>query len=335
VAGPAIDVWGVVILLAGAVSALVGILYALVDHDLKRLLAFSSIENVGIILIGVGGAMLFRQAGLEALALLALVAALYHTVNHAMFKTLLFLAAGVVAHGVGTRNMEAMGGLIKRMPWTAGCFLLGAMAIAGLPPVNGFVSEWLTFQALLQNIRLEAPGLNLVFVLAIAALALTAGLGAACFVKAFGITFLAFAAQRGSRAGPRGHGHDAMGDGRTGRGMRGARSRRDRRRSRGHARGGQHARRGSGPAAWDDAHVQYRCRLRVALAAAHRRRPRRRSRGPARIPRGGRQSATRTTRGDVGMRPDPPDRAHAIHGGRLRGSVQARVPVLLPPGEAA
>jgi hydrogenase-4 component B len=189
--GPPSTSWGVVILLAGAVSALVGILYALVDHDLKRLLAFSSIENVGIILIGVGGAMLFRQAGLEALALLALVAALYHTVNHAMFKTLLFLAAGVVAHGVGTRNMEAMGGLIKRMPWTAGCFLLGAMAIAGLPPVNGFVSEWLTFQALLQNTRLEAPGLNLVFVLAIAALALTAGLGAACFVKAFGITFLA------------------------------------------------------------------------------------------------------------------------------------------------
>jgi hydrogenase-4 component B len=189
--GPPSTSWGVAVLLAGAVSALVGILYALVDQDLKRLLAFSSIENVGIILIGVGGAMLFRQAGLEALALLALVAALYHTVNHAMFKTLLFLAAGVVTHGVGTRNMEAMGGLIKRLPWTAGCFLLGSMAIAGLPPVNGFVSEWLTFQALLQNIRLEAPGLNLVFVLAIAALALTAGLGAACFVKAFGITFLA------------------------------------------------------------------------------------------------------------------------------------------------
>ena len=189
--GPAPATWGVVILLAGAVSAVVGVLYALVDHDLKRLLAFCSIENVGIILIGVGGAMLFRHAGLEALALLALVAALYHTVNHAMFKALLFLGAGAVVHGTGTRNMEAMGGLIKRMPWTAGCFLLGSMAIAGLPPLNGFVSEWLTFQALLQNIRLEEPALNLVFVLAIAALALTAGLAAACFVKAFGITFLA------------------------------------------------------------------------------------------------------------------------------------------------
>ena len=193
-----------VILLAGAVSAVVGILYALVDHDLKRLLAFSSIENIGIILIGVGGAMIFRHADLEALTLLALVAALYHVVNHAMFKALLFLGAGAVVHGVGTRNMEAMGGLIKRMPWTAGCFLLGAMAIAGLPPLNGFVSEWLTFQALLQNLRLAEPALNLVLILATAALALTAGLGAACFVKAFGITFLAL-----PRSEAAAHAHEA------------------------------------------------------------------------------------------------------------------------------
>jgi hydrogenase-4 component B len=183
--------WGIAMLLAGVVSALVGILYALVDHDLKRLLAFCSIENVGIILIGVGGAMVFHQAGLSSLAILALVAALYHAVNHAMFKALLFLAAGAVVHGTGTRNMEAMGGLIKRMPWTAACFLLGSAAIAGLPPLNGFVSEWLTFQALLQNLHLESPALNLLFVVAIAALALTGGLAAACFVKAFGITFLA------------------------------------------------------------------------------------------------------------------------------------------------
>jgi len=202
--GTAPPAWGVVVLLLGAVSAVVGILYALVDHDLKRLLAFSSIENVGIVLIGLGAAMLFRQAGLETLGLLALVAALYHVGNHAMFKALLFLAAGVVVHGVGTRDMEAMGGLVKRMPWSAGGFLLGSMAIAGLPPLNGFVSEWLTFQALLQNVRLAEPSLNLVFVLATAALALTAGLGAACFVKAFGITFLALprseAAARASEA---------------------------------------------------------------------------------------------------------------------------------------
>jgi hydrogenase-4 component B len=188
-AGP--PAWGIAILLAGAVSAVVGILYALVDHDLKRLLAFSSIENVGIVLIGVGAAMLFDHADLAALALVALVAALYHVVNHAMFKALLFLGAGAVVHGVGTRSMEAMGGLIKRMPWTAGGFLLGSMAIAGLPPLNGFVSEWLLFQALLQNLSVAEPVVNLALILATAALALTAGLGAACFVKAFGITFLA------------------------------------------------------------------------------------------------------------------------------------------------
>jgi hydrogenase-4 component B len=197
---------GVVILLAGAVSAVVGVLYALVDHDLKRLLAFHSIENIGIILIGLGGAMLFHGAGLDALALVSLVAALYHTVNHATFKALLFLGAGAVVHGTGTRNMEEMGGLIKRTPWTAACFLLGSMAIAGLPPLNGFVSEWLTFQALLQNVSLAQPALNLVFAVAIAALALTAGLAAACFVKAFGITFLALprsdAAARAHEAGP-------------------------------------------------------------------------------------------------------------------------------------
>jgi hydrogenase-4 component B len=204
--GVAPPAWGVIVLLAGAVSAVVGILYALVDADLKRLLAFSTIENIGIVLIGVGAAMLFRQAHLEALALLALVAALYHAVNHAMFKTLLFLGAGAVVHGVGTRDMEAMGGLIRRMPWSAALFLVGAMAIAGLPPLNGFVSEWLTFQALLQNVRLEAPALNLVCALALAALALTAGLGAACFIKAFGITFLALprseAASHAHEAGP-------------------------------------------------------------------------------------------------------------------------------------
>jgi hydrogenase-4 component B len=199
-AGP--PAWGVGILLAGAVSAVVGVLYALVDHDLKRLLAFHSIENVGIILIGLGAGLLFHQAGLEALAILGLVAALYHTINHAAFKALLFLGAGAVVHRVGTRNMEEMGGLIKRMPWTAACFLLGSMAIAGLPPLNGFVSEWLTFQALLQNMRIAAPAINLVFALAIAALALTAGLAAACFVKAFGITFLALPrSEEAARAG--------------------------------------------------------------------------------------------------------------------------------------
>jgi len=183
--------WGLTILIAGAASSVIGVLYALVDHDLKRLLAFHSIENVGIILLGLGSSVVFQAAGQPTLALLGLTAALYHTVNHAAFKALLFLGAGAVVHATGTRNMEAMGGLIKRMPWTAACFLVGSAAIAALPPLNGFVSEWLTFVALFQNRHLSSIGLNLVFVLGIASLALTGGLAMACFVKAFGITFLA------------------------------------------------------------------------------------------------------------------------------------------------
>jgi len=189
--GPGPAWWGGALLLLGAVSAVVGMLYALVDADLKRLLAFSSIENVGVILIGVGGAFLFVHAGVESLAALALMGALYHAINHAAFKALLFLGAGAVAHETGTRNMEAYGGLIKRMPWTAAAFLVGAASISALPPLNGFVSEWITLQALIQSVRLARPGVNLVFAVGIAGLALTAGLAAACFVKAFGITFLA------------------------------------------------------------------------------------------------------------------------------------------------
>jgi formate hydrogenlyase subunit 3/multisubunit Na+/H+ antiporter MnhD subunit len=188
---PAPTWWGTTLLLVGAASAVIGILYAVVDRDLKRLLAYSSIENVGVVLVGTGAALAFASAALPGLALLALAAALYHVVNHAAFKSLLFLAAGGVLHGAGTRDMEALGGLIKRQPWTAACFLVGAVAIAALPPLNGFVSEWLTFQALLQNVAIPWPGLNLVFALAIAGLALAAGLAVACFVKAFGITFLA------------------------------------------------------------------------------------------------------------------------------------------------
>jgi hydrogenase-4 component B len=183
--------WGPTLLLVGAVAAVGGVLYALVDRDLKRLLAYSSIENVGIIVIGIGAALTFRNAAADPLALLALTAALYHVVNHAAFKSLLFMAAGSVVHATGTRDLEALGGLARRMPWTAAAFFLGSGAIAALPPLNGFVSEWLTFQALLQNVQLPRPGLNLVFTLAIAALALTGGLAVACFVKAYGIGFLA------------------------------------------------------------------------------------------------------------------------------------------------
>jgi hydrogenase-4 component B len=183
--------WGGVILAAGAASALLGVLYALMEHDLKRLLAYHSVENVGIIFLGIGAGLIFRSYDLMSLAVLGLVAGLYHTLNHACFKGLLFLGSGAVVHATGTRNMEELGGLIGRMPRTALCFLVGAAAISGLPPLNGFVSEWLVFQALLGGPQLPRPELGLIMAFAVGMLALTSGLAAACFVKAFGITFLA------------------------------------------------------------------------------------------------------------------------------------------------
>lgn len=182
--------WGGIVLVLGLVSAVLGVLYALMQHDLKRLLAYHSVENIGIILIGIGLAMLFTTFHLPVLAALALIAALYHTLNHAMFKGLLFMGAGAVLHATHERNMEEMGGLIHRMPWTAVFFLIGCVSIAALPPFNGFVSEWLTFQAFLLSPALHRPILSLIIPLGAALLALTGALAAACFVKAFGVTFL-------------------------------------------------------------------------------------------------------------------------------------------------
>ncbi|MFZ1084230.1 MAG: hydrogenase 4 subunit B [Terracidiphilus sp.] len=185
-------VWaGMLVLVAGVVAALMGVLYALMEHDLKRLLAYHSIENIGIILMGFGSALLFRSFGHPQLAALALIAGLFHTLNHGVFKCLLFLGAGSVLQGAKTRNMEEMGGLIRRMPWTAFYFLIGAVAISGLPPLNGFVSEWLTYQGLLAGFGATPTLTRMAFPIAGALLALTAALAAACFVKAFGITFLA------------------------------------------------------------------------------------------------------------------------------------------------
>src|SRR2546428_969628 len=183
--------WGVTVLTIGTISAVLGVLYALMEHDLKRLLAYHSIENIGIILMGLGASLMFLHTGHPVLATLALIAGLYHTINHAVFKALLFLGAGAILHRAHTRNMEEMGGLIKRMPQTAFCFLIGAVAISALPPLNGFVSEWLTYQALLQGFGTTDSLGRLMFPLSGAMLALTGALAAACFVKAFGITFLA------------------------------------------------------------------------------------------------------------------------------------------------
>jgi hydrogenase-4 component B len=183
--------WGWTVLLLGTASAVIGVLLALQQHDLKRLLAFHSVENVGIILIGAGLAMLLGGGrGPPALAALALAAALLHTLNHAAFKGLLFLGAGSVLARTGVRNLEELGGLARRMPWTAWLFLLGAVAISALPPLNGFVSEWMTFQALLLGgVRLGGAS-GLLAGVAASMLALTGGLAAACFAKAFGVTFL-------------------------------------------------------------------------------------------------------------------------------------------------
>ncbi len=183
--------WGGVVLGVGAVSALLGVLYALMEHDLKRLLAYHSVENIGIILIGIGAGMVYQSYGLPALAALGFIGGLYHTINHATFKGLLFLGAGSVLHATQTRNMEKMGGLIKRMPVTAFCFLIGAAAISALPPLNGFASEWIVFQSLLGGFKIPKPEVAVMMPLAVGMLALTAGLAVACFVKAFGITFLA------------------------------------------------------------------------------------------------------------------------------------------------
>lgn len=182
--------WGTVVLIFGLVSAVMGVLYALMQHDLKRLLAYHSVENIGIILIGIGLAMIFTSFQLPLLASLALIAGLYHTMNHAMFKGLLFMGAGAVLHSTDERNMEEMGGLIHSMPWTAAFFLIGCISISALPPFNGFVSEWLTFQAFLLSPSLPIPLMKLLIPMGAALLALTGALAAACFVKAFGVTFL-------------------------------------------------------------------------------------------------------------------------------------------------
>ena len=182
---------GALVLGIGVASAVLGVLYALMEHDLKRLLAYHSIENIGIILIGFGLALMFRSLGHPGLAAMALIAGLYHALNHAIFKCLLFLGAGAVLQATHTRNMEEMGGLIRRMPATAACFLIGAVAISGLPPLNGFVSEWLTYQALLAGFATTTTLSRIIYPIAGSLLALTAALAAACFVKAFGISFLA------------------------------------------------------------------------------------------------------------------------------------------------
>jgi hydrogenase-4 component B len=186
-----LPVWlGVLVLAVGALSAVGGVVYALFQHDLKRLLALHSIENVGIIVLGIGACLVLRARGADEWAAFALAAALLHTVNHAVFKALLFLGAGAFERAVGSLEIDRLGGLLRRMPWTGAAFLVGAMAIAGLPPLNGFASEWLTLQALLHVAVYGHVPDGVAGALALGALAATAALAVFCFVKVVGLVLL-------------------------------------------------------------------------------------------------------------------------------------------------
>ncbi len=181
---------GLVVLIVGTVSALIGIIYATVENDLKTMLAHSSIENMGIITAALGTGFVFAVTGHRIIASIAFVAAFYHMLNHSVYKALLFLGAGTVDMRVGIRNMDRLGGLMKIMPWTGLFFLAGALSISALPPFNGFVSEWLILQSLLRSVEMHSTAVGTVFAFCAAALALTAGLVITCFAKTFSMTFL-------------------------------------------------------------------------------------------------------------------------------------------------
>jgi hydrogenase-4 component B len=184
-------VFGPILLALGAISALWGVLFALLQHDLKRLLAYHSVENIGIILMGLGLSMIGEQIHSPLLAQVGLAAALFHTLNHALFKSLLFLGAGAVDARAHTRDVEHLGGLMRRMPWTGASFVVGSAAICALPPLNGFASEWLLYQGFFALAQ-DGPsvGVRLAGLLLFGWLALVGGLALACFVKAVGVVFL-------------------------------------------------------------------------------------------------------------------------------------------------
>jgi formate hydrogenlyase subunit 3/multisubunit Na+/H+ antiporter MnhD subunit len=182
--------WGLVPLTLGLATALFGVVFAAVQTDMKRLLAYSSVENVGVLFTGIGLAIVFHGAGMDVLASLALVAVLYHALNHAFMKSLLFLGTGAVLHATGERNLGRLGGLIHRMPWAGWLTLVGVLAIAGLPPLNGFVSEWLLLQSLLFSHEVPHPFVNMLLPLGAAMVALAAALAGYVMVKFFGVIFL-------------------------------------------------------------------------------------------------------------------------------------------------
>jgi hydrogenase-4 component B len=189
---------GLIVLVTGSLSALIGILYATTQAEMKRLLAHSTIENMGIVTAGIGAAMTFLATGHDVVAGIALIAALYHLANHSAYKALLFIGTGAVEAGAGTRDLDRLGGLARRMPWTSALFLVGVMGISALPPLNGFVSEWLTLQTLLRSALLSSTAIKVVFAVSGAFLALTAGLATTCFVKVFAMGFLGLPRSEGA-----------------------------------------------------------------------------------------------------------------------------------------
>jgi formate hydrogenlyase subunit 3/multisubunit Na+/H+ antiporter MnhD subunit len=182
--------WGLVPIALGLATALFGVVFAAAQTDMKRLLAYSSIENIGVLFTGIGLAIVFHGVGMQSLATLALIAVLYHALNHAFMKSLLFLGTGAVLHATGERNLGRLGGLIHRMPWVAWLTLVGVLAISGLPPLNGFVSEWLLLQAFLFSHEVPHPFVNMLLPLGAAIIALAAALAAYVMVKFFGVVFL-------------------------------------------------------------------------------------------------------------------------------------------------
>ena len=182
--------WGITILVIGALSSVLGVAYALAEHDIKKLLAYHSVENIGIILLGVGIGFMGVSMNQPVLAALGLMAGFYHLVNHAMFKGLLFLGAGSVLFSTGTRNMQILGGLGRVMPITGACFLLGSLAISAIPPLNGFVSEWFTYQSLITTAMAGDAVIKVFAAFGAVALAITGALAVTCFVKCYGVTFL-------------------------------------------------------------------------------------------------------------------------------------------------
>jgi len=196
--------WGVLALALGLITAVFGVMFAAVQGDMKRLLAYSSIENIGLLLVGIGLTIIFHAYGKDALAALSLTATLYHSLNHAFFKSLLFIGAGSVLHATGERNMGRLGGLIQKMPWTAALMLVGVLSISGLPPFNGFVSEWLLLQAFLLSPGLPNNYINMLIPVAAAVIALAAALAAYVMVKFYGIIFLGQQREKALE-----HAHDA------------------------------------------------------------------------------------------------------------------------------